>query len=91
MYTHIPGNTIIIMISLYSQDKENVTIFETLKLFTQYILQPYIHIYIYIYSISPAIRVSMDLYVMAMYIHYFIHLSREMKKKEKKRIHGRSF
>jgi len=66
------------MISLYSQDKENVTIFETLKLFTQYILHPYI--YIYIYSISPFVRVSMGFYEMTMYIHFFIHLSREMKK-----------
>ena len=66
------------MISLYSQDKESVTIFETLKLFTQYILHPHI------YSISPYVRVSMDLYAMPRHIYFFSSIMGDEEEREKK-------
>ena len=47
IYIDTPSSTMITMISLYSQGKENVTIFQTLKLFTQYILHQHVHEYIY--------------------------------------------
>jgi hypothetical protein len=82
IHTYLLSNTMIMMISLYSQSKENVTSFETLKLFTQYILHQHI------YSISPSADVSMDFCAMPIYIYIYIFVSREMKKKKK--IHGRS-
>ncbi len=61
----------ITMISLYSQDKEIVTIFETLKLFAPYT---------YIQYLRPSMRLDGPL-CNAIYIFLF-YLSREMKKKE---------
>jgi len=65
IHTYLLSNTMIMMISLYSQSKENVTSFETLKLFTQYILHQHI------YSISPSADVSMDFCAMPIYIYIY--------------------
>ena len=76
------------MISLYSQDKETVTIFETLKLFKQYIY--YIHIYIFnIFFGSCLDRLSYNGNK-----YTFFRLSRETttkKKKKKKKMKTGSF
>jgi hypothetical protein len=70
----------IMMISLYSPSKKNVTSFGTLKLFTQYILHQHI------YSISPSVNVSVDFCAMSIYIVFYIKGDKGAKRK----IHGRS-
>lgn len=75
--TYWLSNTMIMMISQYSPTKANVTSFETLKLFTQYILHQHI------YSISPSTDVSMEFDVIWIYIYIFL-LSREIKERKRK-------
>jgi len=82
IHTYLLTNTMIMMISLYSQSKENVTSFETLKLFTQYILHQHL------YSIYPSVDVPMDFCAMSIYIYiYFFFVSRETKEKKNMVVH----
>ena len=64
------------MISLYSQDKKNVTIFEALKLFTQYILHPHM------YSISLLVHVSIDFYAIPLCILSIFSSAKEYEEKK---------
>jgi hypothetical protein len=81
IHIYLLSNTMIMMISLYNYSKENVPSFETLNLFTQYILHQHL------YSIYPSVDVPMDFCTMSIYIYIFFFC---IKGDEGEKKHGRS-